>query len=172
MRGLIVYFKAFLLFISIQCIGYACIAGPNTWQRHDDPALEQKFYCIYQIINARFIAITKNDGQKVDPGGGYIKFAVAVIENRFIAEGILTDIKRASKGIQNFILHINKIESIEDYPNFGGNYTGKMVKIFSEIGIPASFQIGAKVSVVLRVSGDERGQTLFFVKEVENGPNN
>lgn len=77
---------------------------------------------------------------------------VAIIENRFIATGIITDIKRASKGIQKFSLQITKTASWKDYPNFGGNYEGKTVEILSEIGIPASFQAGMEVSVILRVS--------------------
>lgn len=98
-----------------------------------------------------------------------IKLAVAVIENRFIAKGAITDIKHAAKGIQKFNMQIKKTEQFENYPNFGKNYLGKMVEIFSEIGIPSSFQIGVEVSVLLRVSGDERGQYLFLVEVIENG---
>lgn len=42
----------------------------------------------------------------------------------------------------------------------------------SEIGIPASFQAGMEVSVILRVSGDGWGQTLFFVEVIESGTKN
>jgi len=69
-------------------------------------------------------------------------------------------------------MKIKKIKQFEDYQNFGGNYLGKEVEIFSEIGIPASFEAGAEVSVLLRVSGDERGQYLFFVEVIENGEKN
>lgn len=47
---------------------------------------------------------------------------------------------------------------------------GKEVEIFSEIGFPPTFQVGGEVFVVLRVSGDEWGQTLFLVGVIENGP--
>lgn len=98
-----------------------------------------------------------------------IKLAVAVIENRFIAKGTIIDIKRASKGIQGFTMQIKKTEQFENYPNFGKNYLGKTVEIFSEIGIPSSFQAGVEVSLLLRVSGDERGQHLFLVEVIKNG---
>lgn len=98
-----------------------------------------------------------------------IKLAVAVIENRFIAKGTITDIKRTSKSMQKFNMQIKKIEQFENYPNFGKNYLDKMVEIFSEIGIPSSFQVGREVSVLVRVTGDERGQYLFLVEVIENG---
>ena len=104
--------------------------------------------------------------------GEKIVLAVAIIENRFIAHGKITDIKRASKGMQKFTMQIKKIEQYEDYPSFGSNYLGKEVEIFSEIGIPSSFQVGTEVSVMLRVSGDEWCQYLFLVKVIENGTKN
>ena len=168
MRSLIVYFKAFILFVAIQCVGYVCIAEPNILQRRDDYTLKQKFYCIHQAIAARFINITTDNGQRATSGNSCIKLAVAVIENRFIAKGIITDIKRDSKGIQKFSLQIKKIEPFKDYPNVGSNYVDKTVEIFSEIGIPSSFQVGVEVSVLLRVSGDEWGQYLFLVEVIEN----
>src|SRR3972149_11682150 len=42
------------------------------------------------------------------------------------------------------------------------------VEIYSEIGIPSSFQTGIEVSVVLRVAGDERGTSLFLVEVLKN----
>lgn len=99
-----------------------------------------------------------------DTKNPYLKLTVAVIENRFIAKGIITDVKRSSKGIHKFSLRIKTIEPFKDYPRFGGNYVDKTVEIFSEIGIPSSFQVGIDVSLLLRVSGDERGQTLFLVE--------
>ena len=48
----------------------------------------------------------------------------------------------------------------------------KTVEIFSEIGIPSSFQVRMEISVVLRVSGDEWGQTLFLVEVIEGGTKN
>lgn len=76
------------------------------------------------------------------------------------------------KTSKKFSLQIKKIEPCKDYPNFGNNYAGKIVEIFSEIGIPSSFQIGMEVRVILRVSGDECGQTLFFVEVIESGAKN
>lgn len=169
-KGLIVYFKAFILFVSIQCVGYVCIAEPrNILQRRDDFTLKQKLYCIHQSITAKFINITTDNGQRTNSMNSCIKLAVEVIENRFIAKGIITDIKRDSKGIQKFSLQIKIIGPFKDYPNFGGNYIDKTVEIFSEIGIPSSFQVGMEISVVLRVSGDEWGQTLFLVEVIEDG---
>lgn len=101
-----------------------------------------------------------------------LKLTVAVIENRFIAKGIITDIKRGSKSIQKFSLQIGTTAQFEDYPNFGGSYVNKTVEIFSEIGIPSSFQVGMEISVVLRVSGGEWGQTLFLVEVLEDGTKN
>ena len=65
-----------------------------------------------------------------------------------------------------------KITPFKDYPNFGQKYLRKEVEIFSEIGIPSPFEIGVEAFVVLRVSGDEWGQTLFLVEVIENGPKN
>lgn len=93
-----------------------------------------------------------------------LKLTVAVIENRFIAKGTITDIKRGLKGIQKFSLRTKTIEQFKNYPNFGGSYVDKTVEVFSEIGIPSFFQVGIDVAVLLRVSGDERGQTLFLVE--------
>ena len=99
-----------------------------------------------------------------DTKNPFLQLTVSVIENRFIAKGIITDIKRGSKGIQNFSLRVKTIEQFKDYPCFGGNYVDKTVEIFSEIGMPSFFQVGMDVAVLLRVSGDERGQTLFLVE--------
>ncbi|HHT9106838.1 MAG TPA: hypothetical protein ACFYD7_13355 [Candidatus Wujingus californicus] len=93
---------------------------------------------------------------------------VVILENRFIAKGTITDIKHAPKGIQKFTMHIKKVEKFRDYPFSGGNYLDKTVEIFSEIGIPSSFQIGIEVSALLRVSVDEWGQYLFLVEVIEN----
>ncbi len=93
-----------------------------------------------------------------------LKLTVAVIENRFIAKGVIIDVKRNSKGIQKFCLRVKAVSPFMDYPNFGGSYVDKTVEVFSEIGIPFFFQVGIDVVVSLRVSGDERGQTLFLVE--------
>lgn len=99
-----------------------------------------------------------------DTKNPFLQLTVVVIENRFIAKGIVTGIKQDSKGIQKFSLRVKTIERFKEYPCFGGNYVGKAVEIFSEIGIPSFFQVGIDVAVLLRVSGDERGQTLFLVE--------
>ena len=100
--------------------------------------------------------------------GKNTQLAVAVIENRFIAHGTIADIKRASKGIQKFTLQITKIDPFKDYPSFGSKYLNKTVEIYSEIGIPSSFQTGIEVSVLLQVARDERGTSLFFVEVLNN----
>lgn len=97
--------------------------------------------------------------------------AVVILENRFIATGIITDIKREPKGIQKFTMHIKKVEKFRDYPYSGGNYLDKTVEIFSEIGIPDTFSAGTHITVLLRVSGDEHGQYLFLVEVIENEEN-
>ena len=64
---------------------------------------------------------------------------------------------------------MEKAERLEGYANFGADYQGKEVEIVSDIGIRSSLTIGATVSVVLRVSGDEWQQTLFLVEVIKNG---
>lgn len=97
-----------------------------------------------------------------------IKLVVGIIENRFVATGVISDIKRTSEGPQRFVMHITKIESIDDFANFGEEYLNKSVEILSEIGIPSSFKPEVEVSLVLRVSGDEWGQTLFLLEVLSN----
>lgn len=67
---------------------------------------------------------------------------------------------------------LNQQRPFKDYPNFAPKYVRKEVKIFSEIGIPSPFQEGVEVSMVLRVSGDDWGQYIFFVEVIENGTKN
>ena len=93
-----------------------------------------------------------------------IELVTAIIENRFVATGVIVDIKQTAEKPQRFVMLIKDIKSIEDYANFGKEYLDKSVEILSEIGIPCSFRSGLDVSLVLRVSGDERGQYLFLVK--------
>lgn len=155
-----IYFQTFVLFFSVQSIGYDCLAKTNTLQKH---SLFQKILCNnefsfqYQTEQSR--------SQKDKP----VKQIAAVIENRFIARGKITDIKPESKGTQKFTLQIEKIEQYKDYPNFGRSYLEKCVEVYSDTGIPTSFQVEAEVSIVLRVSGDEHGQVLFLVEVIENG---
>ena len=158
MSGLIVYFCVFIFFFTFLYTGHVCLAETSEMQRWaHQPG--QKFYW------SRQVALIGSENKD-------IVLTVAVIENRFIAKGTITDIQRASNGMQKFTLQIKKVEQVDDYPNFGSNYLGKKVEIFSEIGIPSSFQIGAEVSVVLRVSGDEWGQYLFLVEVIDNGTKN
>lgn len=168
MKGLI----AFLLFVTMQYIEYICLAEENRLERHEFHPQGQKPYWLHKVTSYNFSNILPNGGHGITSADRNIKFAVAVIENRFIAKGIITDIKRTQKDIQKFSLQIRKIGPFKDYPNFGGKYLGKEVEIFSEIGIPSSFRVGIEVSVVLRVSGDEWGQTLFLVEVIENGTKN
>ena len=65
-------------------------------------------------------------------------------------------------------MRIKDIESVDDYANYGEEYLDKSVEILSEIGIPCSFRQGLGISLVLRVSGDERGQYLFLVKVIND----
>ncbi|MFQ5964388.1 MAG: hypothetical protein ACE5KZ_08905 [Candidatus Scalinduaceae bacterium] len=98
----------------------------------------------------------------------FCKLAGVVIENKFVATGIVKDIVCEQKGIHKIIMKIDKVEQFGDYVNFGNDYVGKSVEIFSEIGIPPSIKIGVKISLVLRVSGDEWGQYLFLVEVFDN----
>ncbi len=93
-----------------------------------------------------------------------VKLCIVIIENKFVATGIINDIVRVEKGMKKIIMKIEKVEQFGDFPNLGTDYIGKSVEIFSEIGIPPSIKIGAKVSLVLRVSGDEWGQSLFLME--------
>ena len=97
-----------------------------------------------------------------------VKLCTVIIENKFVATGIINDIVRVEKGIKKIIMLIEKVEQFGDFPNLGTDYIGKSVEIFSEIGIPPSIIIGAKVSLVLRVSGDEWGQSLFLMEIFSN----
>ncbi len=97
-----------------------------------------------------------------------IKLVVAVVENKFIAHGLITDTKRAPRDMQKFAMHIEKVEQFDNCPNLGKSYSGKTVEIFSEIGIPHSFEVGVEVSVILRIFGDEWGQTLFLVGVIDD----
>lgn len=91
-----------------------------------------------------------------------------IIENRFVATGVVVDIKQTAEKPQRFVMLIKDIEPIEDYANFGEGYLDKSVEILSEIGMPCSFKPGLEVSLVLRVSGDEWGQHLFLVKVIND----
>ena len=91
-----------------------------------------------------------------------------IIENRFVATGVIVDIKHTAEKLQRFVMLIKDIESIGDYANHGEAYLDKSVEILSEIGIPCSFKPVLEISLVLRVSGDERGQYLFLVKVIND----
>lgn len=121
----------------------------------------------FSNVSAGFPDLLKKNKYPMS-GCNNIVTAVAVIENRFVAKGTVTDVKRTSEGIQKFTLHIKKIEQYDKYPNLGSDYVGKDSEILSEIGIPTSFQPGVEVSVVLSVSGDEWGQYLFLVEVIDN----
>ena len=97
-----------------------------------------------------------------------IELVTGIIENRFVATGVIVDIKHTAEKPQRFVMLIKTVESIEDYANHGEEYLDKSVEILSEIGIPCSFKPGLEVSLVLRVSGDERGQYLFLVKVIND----
>ncbi len=97
-----------------------------------------------------------------------IELVTGIIENRFVAKGVIVDIKHTAEKLQRFVMLIKDIESIGDYANHGEAYLDKSVEILSEIGIPCSFRPGLEVSLVLRVSGDERGQYLFLVKVIND----
>lgn len=172
MNVLFVVFWVFILFFTIQYCGDVCLAKTDKAQEHGFCLPGQKFHRPHQALTISSAGMMMQGRKDLTSEGENIVLAVAIIENRFIARGIITDIKRASKGMQKFTMQIKKIEQYEDYPNFGSNYLGKEVGIFSEIGIPSSFQVGTEVSVALRVSGDEWGQYLFLVKVIENGTKN
>jgi hypothetical protein len=85
-----------------------------------------------------------------------------IIENEFVATGVIIDIMDIKNGINKIIMNIEKAEQLGDFPNFGTDYIGKSVEIFSEIGIPHSVKIGEKAALVCKVSGDEKGQKLYL----------
>ena len=97
-----------------------------------------------------------------------VEFAVGIIANRFIATGVIVDVKRTEAKPEKFVMHINSVESIGDFANHGEEYSGKSVEILSEIGLPSSFITGVEVTLILRVSGDEHGQYLFLVEVIND----
>jgi len=101
--------------------------------------------------------------------GSPMQLAVAALENRLIANGVVVSIGKPSGRMQSFLLKIEKVSSISGYANLGEGYHGKEVEVLSEIGIPSSIMAGKTISVILRVSGDEWRQTLFFMGVVDNG---
>lgn len=151
-------FQALILSFPAQSMGCICLAEtsklPDPYQRI---FYKEDIPCQYRT--------ERNRNVKDNP----TRRAVVVIENRFVAKGRIIHIKPVPKGIQKFTLQIKTIEEYGNYPNFGSNYLGKNVEVFSEIGIPSSFRVGAEASMVLRVSGDEHGQALFLVEVIENG---
>jgi len=101
--------------------------------------------------------------------GSHVQLAVAALENRFTANGVVVSIGKPSGRMQSFLLKIEKVSSISGFANLGEGYQGKEVEVLSEIGIPSSITVNKTVSVILRVSGDEWKQTLFFMGVVNNG---
>lgn len=158
----------YILFFAIQYIGNVCHADINRLQGHGFNISPQKLHILYQTAPTHFLDITTYNKRGNLPADEYIKLVGVIIENRFIATGTILDIKRVSKGVQKFTMKIKETKQFKDYPSFGGNYLGKEVEVFSEIGIPPSFRTGVEAFVLLRVSGDEWGQYLFLVEVIEN----
>ncbi len=96
------------------------------------------------------------------------ELVVGIMANRFVATGVIVDIKRTEERIQRFVMHIKEIESIENYASYGEEYLGNKIEILSEISIPSTFRPELEVSLILRVAGDERGQYLFLVKVIND----
>jgi len=114
-----------------------------------------------------------------DKDNRLLTYSITIIGVLLLGSGIITffaanwavimnDIVRVEKGIQKIIMKIETANRFGDFPNLGTDCIGKSVEIFSEIGIPPSIKIGAKVSLVLRVSGDEWGQSLFLMAGFSN----
>ena len=99
---------------------------------------------------------------------GKVKSAVGIIQNRFVATGVIVDVKRTAEKPEKFVMHISSIESVGGFANHGEEYSGKSVEILSEIGIPSSFRSGLEISLILRVSGDEHAQYLFLVEVIND----
>ncbi len=122
-------------------------------------------------VEKQFLGSSINNNLKNTCEVSTIKEAESVsviIENRFVATGVIVDIKHTAEKPQRVVMLIKDIKSIEDYANFGKEFLDKSVEILSEIGIPCSFKPGLEVSLVLRVSGDEWGQYLFLVKVIND----
>ncbi len=98
-------------------------------------------------------------------GSGPLVASVAV-ENRFVASGTLLETGRTAAGITILTMKIEKVQAVEGFPNMGSEYRGRTVEIFSEIGVPAEIQAGKQVTLILRLSGDERHQALFLVEVI------
>lgn len=164
---------AFIMLFPFPCARHVCLGEEGKSENLHNYLRSQS-----QEVN-RFIYDVFNVSPDLRDKNAYltaenhsIVFAVVINENRFIARGTITNVQRAPKGIQKFTLHIKKTERYKEYANFGGTYVGKEAEILSEVGIPPSFQSGADVSVLLRVSGDEWGQYLFLVEAIDNETKN
>jgi hypothetical protein len=86
-----------------------------------------------------------------------------------IATGLIVDSRRTAAGIQAYRMKIEKIGQVEGFPNMGAEYQGREKEFFSEIGAPAALQPGKRVTVMLRLAGDERHQALFLVEVIDDG---
>jgi hypothetical protein len=103
----------------------------------------------------------KNDARPVQMAG-------VVLENRFIAHGVVVDRHKTSERVQKFRLKIEKIEPVPGFVNSGAAYKGKEVEVLSDNNIPASLKSNSRVSVVLRVAGDEWSQSIFLVEVINH----
>ncbi len=125
--------------------------------------------CLFCFICLSIAASVYADTSDKKPAFNGMK--APAIENRFVAAGKITDIiftPEDHKDIRSFIMVIEKVEQLNEYPNLGTEYLGKTVEVISEVGIPPAFKSGARVHVILRVAGDEWKQSLYLVEVIEN----
>lgn len=104
--------------------------------------------------------------------GHPVQMAVAALDNRFVATGVILDSKRTSTGMHVFKMKIEKVGQVQGFADLGAEYQGLEKEFFSEIGAPPALTVGKRVSVILRVSGDEWRQILFLVEVIDNGSRN
>ncbi|OGW35093.1 MAG: hypothetical protein A2X58_09785 [Nitrospirae bacterium GWC2_56_14] len=123
------------------------------------------------IVTALLIPPSLTAGSSVAPGNGSftapVPLAVPGLENRFIAIGEVVRIEPVVKGVQKIAMKIENVKSIPGYPAGGAGYRGKEVELLSETPLPAFVKVKAKVSVTVRLIGDEWRQSLFLLEVVE-----
>lgn len=98
-----------------------------------------------------------------------VQLAVAGLEQRFIATGIVRALFPAEKGVHKAVIRIEAVAPAAGYPGAGEQYLGKEIEVLSETAFPGEMNVDARITIVLRIVGDEWRQYLFFVEVVKDG---
>ena len=135
-----------------------------------------RLYKIAPVVLAVIVAATASgsgDAAPVGrPAGPSAPQAGIALEQRFIANGTVLVVHPPVKGMQRFVMHVGSVRPAAGYPDGGRAYAGKEVEVLSHGPLPASVRVNAKLSVVLRLVGDEWHQKLFLVEVMEHEQHN